>query len=128
MSVSRYIVTDNNRRVVSEVNNVTYIQDVQEIQVATMNTFSDGDTTPSIIGGKQWKTANTSSTIITDFDDSPGDGYQINVFIGDNYTKVAHNATKIMMPSGVSQSFRSGDIISFISVSGVWYGFNQRQA
>ena len=126
MAVSRYKVTTNNRRTTTEVNNVTYIQDIYEISVADMNTFSDGDTTPTIVGGKHWKTANTGATTITDFDDTPGDGYHIRVYINDDYTTISHNAN-IDLPGGTSQTFLTGDVMEFLSVGGVWKGWNSRQ-
>ena len=125
MGVSRYTVTNNNRRTVTEVNNVTIVQDVKTIQVASMNTFSDGDEIPSVLGGKYLKTANTSSTTITDFDDPPASGYHIVVLFYDNCTTIQHGSD-IDMPNGVDQTFATGDVMEFLWNGTKWFGWNSR--
>lgn len=55
-------------------------------------TFADGDTTPSVSGGNSFKTANTSPTTITNFDDGALT-QRININILDTNTTIANNAT-----------------------------------
>ena len=114
------------RRTVTESGVYTYIDDVTVgSSVISATTFTDEDTTPSV-PGKYFKTANTSSTTITDFDDASGDFHHIVIYINDAYTTIAHDATKIDMPGGVSQTFLAGDVIEGISIGGVWKMWNSR--
>lgn len=114
------------RRVVTQSQGVTQVKETNTVEVANMQAFTDGDTTPNVIGGKVFRTANTSSTAITDFDGVTTDGYEITVFFGDNYTSITHGSD-IDMPGENSRDFLAGDIMKFIMRSGVWYGADWRQ-
>ncbi len=62
--------------------------------------FGIGDTTPNVTGGHVFKTANTSTTLLSDFDDgtdhtSIKDGYTIYVLIADDYTKIDCSSSEI---------------------------------
>lgn len=48
--------------------------------------FTDGDTTPSIAGGRTFSTANTSATSITDFDGETSGAQEFTVYVGDTNT------------------------------------------
>lgn len=49
-------------------------------------TFLDGDTTPSVVGFHNWKTANTATTNYSGvFDDAP-EGWWIFITVGDNFS------------------------------------------
>jgi len=52
-------------------------------------TFTDNDTTPSIMGSNVWQTANTGATSITAFSDYI-DGQEITITFTDNNTTVVH--------------------------------------
>ena len=123
---SREVVTDSNRRTVTQSENITYVQDKFQITAVTMNTFTANDTTPSVAAGKYFKTANTVATTITDFDNAIGDGHHIFIYIADDDTIIAHDATKIDLPGAVSRSFLTGDAMEFVSISGVWKGWSSR--
>ncbi len=114
------------RREVTQSQGVTEVRQTNTVEVANMQAFTDGDTTPSVIGGKVFRTANTSSTAITDFDNVTTDGYELTVFFGDNFTSIIHGAN-IDMPGGNSRDFINKDVFKFIMRSGVWYGMEGRQ-
>lgn len=91
-------------------------------------TFTDGDTTPSIAGGDHFKTANTGSTTITDFDDPAAGGHRFTLIFGDVLTTIQANADIDLMgpltgtaadddfgPSAV------GDIMEFLYDGSKWW-------
>ena len=89
--------------------------------VSAFLTFTDGDLTPAVNGGRKFRTANSTAKTITDFDGVTTDGYEILVMFGDSKTTIAHNAN-IDMPSGVSRKFFTNDMMDFTYYGGVWFG------
>jgi len=79
----------------------------------TLNTFTDGDTTPDVTSGMVFVTANTSTTVITnlDHDDSTK---QITILIGDDYTSFAHDTAKLWLEDTPNLSTQSGDTLKFL--------------
>lgn len=120
------MIAGDTRREVTQSQGVTIVKETNTVEVADMQAFTDGDTTPSVIGGKVFRTANTSGTAITDFDNVSTDGYEITVFFGDAYTSITHGSG-IDMPGENSRDFISGDIFKFIMRSGTWYAMEGRQ-
>lgn len=68
---------------------VTYILTLS--QNAGITSFADGDATPTVAGYRSFKTANTSPTTITDFDDGVL-GQLITILINDADTTIQDNA------------------------------------
>lgn len=60
------------------------------------STFTDGDTTPDISGSSYWKTANTSATIITNFDNPKDNIHKITILWTEDNTTIAHNANIVI--------------------------------
>lgn len=116
----------NTRRAVTQAQGVTSLTDPDAREATSMLAFTDGDTTPSVVGGRKFRTANTASTAITDFDDVTDDGSEITVFFGDDFTSVTHGSD-IDMPGANSRDFITGDIFKFMMRDGVWYGMEGRQ-
>lgn len=85
-------------------------------------TFSDGDTTPDTRSGEIWKTANTGTTAITDFDDAGHDGKRITVIVKDGNTDFTHGSGLRLDGSANWTTAVSGSTISFVydSASGDW--------
>lgn len=82
-------------------------------------TFTDGDTTPSVSGYVNFKASNTSSTTITDFDDYNTTYPRILVLATNANTTIAHNAN-IELQGGVNYTMESGDILEFVYNGTVW--------
>jgi hypothetical protein len=82
-------------------------------------TFTDGDTTPSVAGGKVFKTSNTAATSITFFDD-PIEGQEITIIFGDaNTTLVA--GTTVKLKDGLNYTGTLNGTIQLIYQGGTWY-------
>lgn len=78
------------------------------IKPEAFTAFGANDATPSVSGGKNFKTANAGATTITDFDD-PVDGQDIVVMIDDANTTVDFTASGLKGNGGVDWSPSSGD-------------------
>ena len=78
------------------------------------NTLSVNSQTPSISGGTVFKTANTSSTAITQFSGDPGanEFKRIWILIQDDLTTFTHDGTNIET-GGVSLAPDSADVVVF---------------
>ncbi len=85
----------------------------------TYNTFSDGDTTPSVSAGRLFVTANTGATSITTFDDGY-DGQWIEVYVNDANTTFVDGATLILNGGG-NFAAASGSTLSLRLRSSAWY-------
>ena len=81
----------------------------------SINTFTDGDTTPSVADGCAFKTANTSATTITNFDDGY-EGQTITLHCNDNNTTIDGALTK----TGMTIPLQSGDVLQFVRVGSNW--------
>jgi hypothetical protein len=82
-------------------------------------TFTDGDTTPSVAGGKVFKTNNTAATSITFFDD-PIEGQEITIIFGDaNTTLVA--GTTVKLKDGLNYTGALNGTIQLVYQGGTWY-------
>lgn len=99
-------------------------------------TFTDGDTTPSVDGGEHFRTANTAPTTITDFDDpanEPGaDGQRICILIKDANTTIQTEANgsniRLMGDDGVFGNDYDGnvdDILEFVYEATHWVEKNR---
>jgi hypothetical protein len=89
----------------------------------TWTTFTDGDTSPSVLIGKRFLTANTAPTSITTFDGGTGTlttGKEIIVNFTDAITTLVNGVT-LHLQGGVNYTAAIGDVIKLIYRSGVWY-------
>ena len=82
--------------------------------------FSDGDTTPSVKGYENFKTANTSAKTITDFDDGY-DGQVCHIVIGDNLTTIDFSGTNLKGNDGVDWKPTTNDKMIAIYDGTSWY-------
>jgi len=87
--------------------------------VVTPN-FSNGDTTPSVIGRGWYKTANTNSTTYTALDDGV-DGQVVTILFADGNSHVDFTGTTLRGNGGVDWDPGSGDHMTCTRISGIWY-------
>jgi len=117
------------KRTITRFNGVNYLDDAEVIPGATSPyTFTAGDTTPSIAGPMLFKTANTATTSITNFDNPEGQLKHIIVFIADAYTKIIHDVAKIDIVGDADLTLVAGDVVDAIYVGTVWYLTQVRDA
>lgn len=77
-------------------------------------TFTDGDTTPSVQGGDYFYTANTGATTITDFDGG-NYGDRFTIVVNDPYTIIDFSASGIKGNNGIDFVSSSGDTLNCFS-------------
>jgi hypothetical protein len=82
----------------------------------TVQTITDGDTTPDVRGVNTLHTANTGATTITRFTGTAS-GDVFSVKVGDANTTIG-NGTYIVTGTGADLTPSSGDLVTFVSVSG----------
>lgn len=90
------------------------------IHTHTVQTFTNGDASPSVAAGTVFKTANTSPTTITMFDGG-SDGQFIYVLINDANTTIDFTGTNLKGNAGVDWSPTTGDSLECFFVSPSWY-------
>ena len=83
-------------------------------------TFSQGDGTPSVLNGHVFKTANTSSRTITDFDQG-NEGQKITVIINDTFTTIDFTSSGLKGNAGVDWSPTTGDHMNCTYDGTDWY-------
>lgn len=86
----------------TEMDPITYNELVDAINNLTagispdgVDTFTDGDTTPSVSGNDSFKTGNTAPTTITDFDDGT-EGQEIRIEFCDTDTTIKASASIVL--------------------------------
>ena len=82
---------------------------------AVVKVFLDGDTTPSVLNGALFKTANSNSTTISTFDDGIANG-EISVLCGDSHTVFSAVSLRLVAP----MTCTSGNLIRFIFDGTIW--------
>ena len=82
--------------------------------------FDADDTTPSVLAGTRFKTANTGPTTITMLDDGY-DGKQVIVVIGDANTNVDFTGTNLKGNDGIDWTPITGDHMTCVSDGTDWY-------
>ena len=93
----------------------------RKISAITINSFSNGDTTPSVSGGSVFKTKTSAvgSTTITDFDD--GDvGDEITVICSNANTRI-NDGSGIETPSGAQLRCVANDVYKFVYDGTTWF-------
>lgn len=81
-------------------------------------TFADGDTTPSVVLGNVYATANTAPTTITSFTNGTA-GQRLIVRVDAN-TTIANNSS-IKLSGGTSVTGAANFCVAFQNISSVWY-------
>ena len=89
------------------------------VSLGNYSSFTDTDTTPSVLGGSWFRANNTVATIITDFDD-PVDGQIIYIYAANNNTTIT-SGTNIFLNGG-TRALATREIITLIynGGSGEW--------
>ena len=86
----------------------------------SVNTFSDGSTTPSVLGYRVHETSNSSPTKIKNFEDGKG-GQSITVIFGDSNTTIDFTGGNLMGNRGYDWNPRKGDHMSCLLNGKSWY-------
>ena len=82
--------------------------------------FTAQDATPSVAGGHKFKTANTSATTITAFDDGY-EGQEIFILINDANTTVDFSSTTLKGNAAADWACAAGDHIRATKEGSNWY-------
>lgn len=85
----------------------------------SIQTFTDGDTTPSVLGYKTFKTANTAATSITTFDNG-FKGQKITVIFTDSNTTIVHGSG-IYLKGGANVTPSANSVMEFVYDGTNWY-------
>lgn len=115
----RYVAEDQNvfRTTVLEGFR-TVLRHMNVIEVPPVYTFTAADATPSVRGGKVFKTAGT--TAITDFDDGQL-GQEITILATDSIT-ITHGASTIVLNAAGNFAMANGDTLTLrMFTAGVWH-------
>ena len=100
---------------------------ILQAPILPMRTIADGDTTPSVAGGGIFVTANTSSTLISGFDDGVA-GQPITLIIGDANTILDFSASNLKGNAGVDYTATANDVAVFVTNDGTtWYAIGPFQ-
>jgi len=86
---------------------------------SSIRTLVDGDTTPPLSRGNRFKTANTSATTITDFDDGVP-GQEFTLIFNDANTTIEDGASKIALHGRVDFLGVAGDVMTFVLDGSSW--------
>lgn len=87
--------------------------------VAAVGLITDGDTTPGVLGGRFFRTQNTSGTTITDFD-LPHVWQRIVVLIEDANTTFQHGAGTLELQGAGNFVAGNGDVLELIHDGAKW--------
>jgi len=82
--------------------------------------FTDADATPSVKGGRVFKTANTGATTITMLDDGTNGDVRV-IIIGDANTTIDFTGTNLKGNAGVDWTPASGDHMICVFDGTDWY-------
>ena len=88
----------------------------------TYSTFTNGDTTPDISSGNDFKTANTGATTITDFDNPSPDGQPITIIFGDANTTIQASASIVLQGGQTSPDHDFGPSVALDTMSLLYDG------
>lgn len=107
-------ITKTNYRPQTVDDIIIYPTSRQEFQ-----TFTDGDTTPSIKGFENFKTGNTSATTISDFDNGY-DGQVLHIIIKDTFTTIDFSGTNLKGNGGIDWKPTTNDHMSAVYDGTSW--------
>ncbi len=83
-----------------------------------VNTFKPADTTPSVLNLTKFAAGNTIANNVTYFDDG-FDGQEISI-LGDGFTTLLHNVTKIALNTGANKLLSTLKVYRFTRYNKVW--------
>jgi len=83
-----------------------------------ISTFKAADATPSVLNLLKFKAGNTGANNITYFDDG-FDGQPISI-LGDSFTTVVHDATKLLTNTAANKLLAAGKVYRFTRYDGKW--------
>lgn len=109
------------RRTITESGGVVYVSDLPITYPPT--TFTDGDTTPSVLSIDSSRTfivSNTTPTSITDFDGLATDGWHVYIMVTDDNTTFVHGSG-LELPYEEDYVAEAIDILEFFYWDGDWY-------
>jgi len=86
--------------------------------IGAPQTFEDADATPTVANYRVFRTANTGSTTITNFEDG-ADGQEIVIQFNDSNTIIQNNAT-IKLQGGQNFAPAQYDVLLLSKLSTVW--------
>lgn len=81
-------------------------------------TFNPADATPSVANLRVFKAGNTVANNMTYFDDGQ-DGQPIAI-LGDGFTTVVHDATKLKTNTGANKLLVAGKVYKFTRFDKIW--------
>lgn len=119
-SLMSYNHTENNTSQYSIDTSGTNVLVDTPFKGTTVNSISDGETTPGVQAGKVFKTANSSSTTITNFENALP-GQQITVIFGDSNTIVDFTGTSLKGNGGSNWSPTQNDHMTCVYDGTNWY-------
>lgn len=95
---------------------------VRERTIYPWKTFDANDATPSVASGRNFRTANTTSTTVTNFDGGV-DGQEITVRVDDALTVFNFSGSSLVGNAGSDYIAFNGDQIkaTYDAAEGVWY-------
>ena len=110
----------------SEVSQSVYVNNVNSgSTIYQIKTFTARDTTPSVVGGSLFKTANDSPTSIANFDDGT-EGQQITILINDANTDFTHDARFLILNGAANwTAATTNDSITFVYNGSKWIETNR---
>mgnify|MGYP003629172738 CR=1 FL=1 len=110
----------------SEISSSIYVSQVNSgSSISQINTFTARDTTPSVLNGTLFKTANDRPTAITTFDDGI-EGQRITILINDTRTNFTHDSRTLTLNGAASWTASStGDSIEFVYNGSAWIETNR---
>lgn len=80
--------------------------------------FTPADATPSVRNLTKFKAGNTGASNVTFFDDG-FDGQEISI-LGDGFTTLVHNATKLLTNTGANKLLATGKVYRLTRYDGKW--------
>ena len=110
----------------SEISSSFYVSQINSGSlISKITTFTARDTTPSVVSGTLFKTANDRGTIITNFDDGV-EGQRITILINDANTDFTHDTRAMYLNGGTNwTSCTTGDSIEFVYNGSEWIETNR---
>ena len=110
----------------SEVSQSVYVNNINSgSNISKIRTFTSRDTTPSVVGGSIFKTANDRTTAITTFDNGT-EGQQITILINDANTDFTHDSRFLVLNGAANwTAATTNDSITFVYNGSKWIETNR---
>ena len=88
--------------------------------------FADGDTTPSVLGGRNFRTANTGSTVLIDNLDDGQVGQWVFIHFNDTFTDIDFTSSNMKGNNGANFAAQVDDSMIAIFDGTNWHCFLSR--